>query len=540
MIRTFMGSYSQQEKECFSYKHINDPVYGSIGISKLEADLINTPVFQRLRHLKQLGFASYVFPGGEHSRFVHSLGVLHIIGKMCEQLEANEAKRTEKQLFERKDTIILRIAALLHDIGHYPLSHLGEYVFQYDVKEHLKKDSVDDPPLWEVDPAMLEMRDDEPEKKPPLLFDMAFAPSKQVRKIAHHERLGLIVITHNAEIRRILEEADLDPALIGDIFSRGAMQPQNTVYYNLLHSSLDADRLDYLLRDSAQTGVKFGIVDLDYLIRLIMVLEVPIPDTSIEARIVVYNKKGQHVIEHFLMCRYFHYAQVVCHRTIGAFEMMAKVVFYKILKSGTYIVNSYKLLFEEHLGKWFVDSPEFLRFTDEEWWHCALEMRERTDDSLYKVFFDALQKRNPPRTIYNERDLLSYSRRLTYTSDRKEQYFIRKRVIKMKLPIIASQIGLDPERVGCVFGCADIEKDAHKIKSDLLDVRDEDMMDLIKCISPGENVDQCVLLAKDETSLISQISDLYSESINVFYIPKPDEIIDVNSLAMLLCNALDR
>lgn len=122
--------------------------------------------------------------------------------------------------------------------------------------------------------------------------------------------------------------------------------------------------------------------------------------------------------------------------------MMAKVLFYKIIQSGQFIVNTYKTLFEEQNGKWFVDTPDFLRFTDEEWWNTASAIYDNTEDTLYKILFDALQKRIPPRTLYFERDILSYSRRLTFTSEKKEQYFIRKRANEKKLITIASDLGL--------------------------------------------------------------------------------------------------
>lgn len=89
------------------------------------------------------------------------------------------------------------------------------------------------------------------------------------------------------------------------------------VYTRLLHSSLDADRLDYLLRDSYQTGVKYGLVDLQYLVRLLMVVEDPALTEN--NKVLACNKKGQHVVEHFLMSRYFHYSQVIFHKTNASF-----------------------------------------------------------------------------------------------------------------------------------------------------------------------------------------------------------------------------
>lgn len=73
----------------FNYKMINDPIYGCIGLSELEVALLDTKAMQRLRHIKQMGFSEYIFPGGEHTRFTHSLGVLYIMRRMCEVLYRN-------------------------------------------------------------------------------------------------------------------------------------------------------------------------------------------------------------------------------------------------------------------------------------------------------------------------------------------------------------------------------------------------------------------------------------------------------------------
>jgi HD superfamily phosphohydrolase len=109
------------EKE-YRHKVIIDPIHGDIGLSKLETNLIDTPTFQRLRRLKQLGFASTVYPNASYSRFAHSLGVLNVTSRVIEVFRRNG------QLQEEGDVQKLRIAALLHDIGHYPYSHLMELI----------------------------------------------------------------------------------------------------------------------------------------------------------------------------------------------------------------------------------------------------------------------------------------------------------------------------------------------------------------------------------------------------------------------------
>ena len=144
-------------------KYINDPVYGGIGITQLELDLISTPVFQRLRGLKQVARLNFIFPSAEHSRYVHSIGVLYIMSLMTEQLE-------KQGMLDPEDVVKMRVAALLHDIGHYPLSHLGEAVYSYCMD-----------------------REGETEKKP--LYYMASFHSKS----ADHEYLGKYIIWNSGQ-----------------------------------------------------------------------------------------------------------------------------------------------------------------------------------------------------------------------------------------------------------------------------------------------------------------------------------------------------
>ena len=263
-------------------KYINDPVYGGIAITQMELEIIDTPIFQRLRGLRQLARVNFVFPGAEHSRYVHSLGVLYIMGLMTDHL-------LKKGMLEEEDAVKMRAAALLHDIGHYPLSHLGESVYSY------RKDN-------KIADSIIELGEQSEKKH---LYEMSSSHSNS----AHHERLGKYIVVNNRLISRILKKNGLDPDEIGSIFT-GELGSRNMVYTQLLHSSLDADRLDYLLRDSYQTGVKYGLVDLQYLVRLLVVVEDPgLPKRN--NKVLACIKKGQHVVEHFLMSRYFHYSQVL-------------------------------------------------------------------------------------------------------------------------------------------------------------------------------------------------------------------------------------
>ena len=163
-------------------------------------------------------------------------------------------------------------------------------------------------------------------------------------KSADHEYLGKYIVTHNLELRSILEKYGLDPEEIGEIFT-GECGARNMVYTQLIHSSLDADRLDYMLRDSYQTGVKYGMVNLQYLVRLLMVVE----DPSLRGnnKVLAFNKKGQYVVEHFLMSRYFYYSQVIFHKTNVAFEGMVKCMYIRLVQSGHFLYQSLEEIQED-------------------------------------------------------------------------------------------------------------------------------------------------------------------------------------------------
>lgn len=202
--------------------------YGGIPITQIELELIDTPIFQRLRGLRQLARVNFVFPGAEHSRYVHSLGVLYIMGLMTEHL-------LKEGMLNEDDVVKMRVAALLQDIGHYPLSHLGESVYSY-IKENEIADGI-------------VVRDDTNEEKP--LYEIASSHSKK----AHHEHVGKYIFANNNDIREILDKNGIDVKEIGEIIT-GEYGSRNMVYSQLLHSSLDADRLVYWIINNCYIKLK--------------------------------------------------------------------------------------------------------------------------------------------------------------------------------------------------------------------------------------------------------------------------------------------
>ncbi len=455
-------------------KYINDPVYGGIPLTDLEVQLLDTPIFQRLRGLKQLAFTNYVFPGADHSRFSHSLGVLFIMGLMTDFLKQNFN-------LSQDDVVKLRTAALLHDIGHYPLSHLGESVYGF-IEDSKNADTL----IPDAEDSQLTNGNK--------LYQLASYHSKT----AHHEHLGAYIVENNTEIKTLLENHELNPVEISSIFT-GQVGSSNNLYSQLLHSSLDADRLDYLLRDSYQTGVKYGLVDLQYLIRLLMIIK----DPKTKQRLLVCNKKGQHVAEHFLMSRYFHYSQVIHHKTNSAFEGLVKCLYIKLLQKHKFLFNN---LAEIHQN---VNEQTFLNFKDS-FLEYALETYDKTtDDEDYHVLYEMFKKRIRPKVVFELKDI--------YETEPSPQFTILKWILKNEPEKIHDCIG--HERWGYNIAPITLEKvhAQYPINYESND-HEEALRDAIKLYDLKE--DSISYLGADKLSIIGKLSNYRSEFIRIYIFEK--------------------
>lgn len=451
-------------------KYINDPVYGGIPLTELEVSLLDTAVFQRLRGLKQLARVNYVFPGADHSRFSHSLGVLYIMGLMTDFLYRRGKLAVD-------DVVKLRAAALLHDIGHYPLSHLGESVYGFF------KDNEN------ADGALDSVNDG----------DKLYLLASYHSKSAHHEHLGAYIVQHNEQIKEILGKYSLEAEEIADIFT-GKMGSKNNVYSQLLHSSLDADRLDYMLRDSYQTGVKYGLVDLQYLVRLLDI--VPYKNKNV----LVFNKKGQHVVEHFLMARYFHYSQIIYHKTNMAFEGLVKCLYIKLLQQNRFIYNK---LEDIHNG---VNNPAFLNFKDA-FLETALESYyHETEDAAYKQLYEMYLNRIRPKVIYEKKDL--------YEKEPSTQFSLLKRILKKEPEKITGCIG--HERWGFNITPLTLEP-VHPFYSfaNRETVSDGALIESVKLYDKNKTGDEAIsYLGADTLSVIGKLSGYTSEFIRIYVFDK--------------------
>lgn len=274
---------------------IRDPIYGFIRISDWEREVINHPIFQRLRRIKQLGLTEMVYPSATHSRFEHSLGVMYLATKLFDAITRNKdnLKLLEQKLFYEKagierDRQLLRFAALLHDIGHAPFSHGGE--------DLMPKNPKTDEPFRHED------------------YTVAIIKEKLKDVI---EENPMNIANWNIKAEEVAALIKGEPKILGPrIFWRV-----------LISSQLDADRGDYLLRDSHHIGVQYGKYDVDRLINTITLgIE---PETNNLTLCVEIG--GWHVAEALLIARYQMFTQVYFHKTRRAYDYHLSKALKKIL-----------------------------------------------------------------------------------------------------------------------------------------------------------------------------------------------------------------
>ena len=233
-------------------KYIRDPVHGYIGMTDVERRVIDTPVVQRLRGIKQLSVASVVYPGAEHTRFSHSVGAMHVAGMMVDALSRTaDISDDERQL--------IRLAALLHDVGHGPFSHSSEEIL---VKH----------------------------------------------RGLNHEELGKLVIT-KSELADVLRGCGYEPR---EIVGLGAKARGKRYMRQVISSQFDSDRMDFLVRDSYFTGVEYGKIDIS---RIVQAMEV------VDGSIAV-DLKALYALEAFMIARYEMFLAVYYHHAVRAAEIM--------------------------------------------------------------------------------------------------------------------------------------------------------------------------------------------------------------------------
>ncbi|NOT79656.1 MAG: HD domain-containing protein [Bacteriovoracaceae bacterium] len=272
---------------------IRDPVHGSIHILDEEIPIIRDDFFQRLRNIKQLGFSEYVFPGATHTRFIHSIGVMNIASSAFDRLF--KGRLNDKNILRLKETF--KLACLLHDVGHAPLSHSTETVMPKLSELNIPKD-------------FLSLKD-----------------QKQDRQATHEDyTIKSIVDSSFAGSFSLVEKKfGLERKHIADLITGHTSDPQYftieginyfPVLSQLVSSELDCDRMDYLLRDSYFCGVSYGSYDLDWMLDN---LEICIDDNKAYLGI---NERAVVTFDDFLLSRYHMFIMVYFHYRAVCLEQL--------------------------------------------------------------------------------------------------------------------------------------------------------------------------------------------------------------------------
>lgn len=331
-------------------KRIADPVHGTIDLTDAEVEVISTPAFQRLRNVKQLGLAALVFPGADYSRFSHSVGACHVTGRILDAL-----RNDDRGKITADEYALYRMAALLHDVGHYPFSH----TFENALKDYYAETSI------------IQVKDEQAPSRD---------PDDGATRSWMHDSAGKHVILNDGDIRGTLDAYGLDAEAIARVVTR-AEPPR---FANLVSSDLDADRIDYLLRTAHHTGLPYGSVDIDYLLS-----EIALDNNSH----ICFTSKAMRSAEHLLLCRYFDYQQVSYHKTVAGLEKALADVVAVLLKSGR-ITCSQKDVAE------LIASGGWAAFDDA---YLTAKMREALNDtatpSAHRSLLLSVLNRRPPKLL---------------------------------------------------------------------------------------------------------------------------------------------
>jgi HD superfamily phosphohydrolase len=348
---------------------ILDNVHGFIYYTEAEEKIMETLLFKRLQSIKQLSVADWVFPGSEHTRFVHSLGVMYIADKIAIRLGLSV-----------KDRKIIRLAGLLHDIGHYPLSHVGEYPY----RKNLKTFSDDATFCLDNNKDVLE--------KVQNICDPPDSEYMRQSSGYHHEQIGSFIVTNNREIKSIIisECGEDAPEIISDMITGNtARETTNPLFVQILHSELDADGIDYLMRDAMFSGTSFGSFEIEQLIGCMESHEYE------GKKILCINSKGIAAADQYLINKFFSYSQVIYNKHICISEWMAEQVVNWMQKHSAYFPKGSVL---KEWAKAEGNEEKFIDFTDNFFWSSLQDLLKNelaeTTPSFIRKFCESLLRHN--------------------------------------------------------------------------------------------------------------------------------------------------
>lgn len=342
-------------------KVIRDPIHGYINIEyKVIWDAIDTKEFQRLRRIRQLGGDFQVYPSAEHSRFTHSLGVYEIVRRMVSEIKSLQPEVTEY------DKVVVMLAGLLHDIGHGPFSHAFEEVTHFN-----------------------------------------------------HEKYTTKIILGDTEINKVLTAVSSN--LPQDIVNIITHKHKNDVLNQIVSSQLDADRMDYLLRDSYFSATSYGQFDLERILRTLRVCK-----HSDGKKYIVTKETGIHSVEDYIMARYQMYWQVYFHPVARSYE----AVFIQLFKRLKDLYKENKNYFDDlpaivpFLEKDEVTTDEHFKLDESTIFYYANVIQEKDDEIARDLAYRLINRVLFEYVDYSEEKFAEIKKKLRENS-MDEKYYLR-------------------------------------------------------------------------------------------------------------------
>ncbi|PHR54286.1 MAG: hypothetical protein COA47_15640 [Robiginitomaculum sp.] len=370
----------------FRPQRVRDPLHNLIEFRATEFEnamwnAIETPAFQRLRRVKQLGFSDLVYPGASHSRFAHSLGVFHTARMLMKIVKEKIGSDSFKET--RADSALA--AALVHDLGHGAFSHAFE-----DVGKRLG---------WEL--------------------------------VENHEFATEQIIL-NTELSEILKNYDI-PNIVSDIKNGG-----KDIYGAVVSSQFDADRLDYMRRDRLMTGTNHGAIDFDWLVANLEIAHVPygVDEKQVgNVETFVLGPKAIYAAEAYVLGLFQLYPTVYYHKTTrGAEKIFSELLFRIASLVNDSSLNQTGLSANHPLVKYIRKPKDLKRFLDLDdtivW--GALPMLQNANDSIIKDLSKRLFERNLYKSV-NLRHRIRLERDLDYSKESSDKIDKNCAEIQIKL-----------------------------------------------------------------------------------------------------------
>lgn len=278
---------------------IRCPVHGFVSMNAWEREIMDHPAFQRLRRIRQLAWTDQVYPGAMHTRFEHSLGVMHVASMLFDAVVRNSSELLGSELGYRSEGLarhrqLVRLAALLHDVGHSPFSHSSEELFprRADGRRYVHEE-----------------------------YSAAIIRGTLSDVIRNHKMNGNYGFTADH---------------VADLIEGSGTVQTGIFWRDLISGQMDADRMDYLLRDSHHTGVHYGRYDLHRLsstVTALMAGENTSPRLGIQ-------EGGWHTAEALVLARYYMFTQVYFHKTRVAYDVHVREAMKEILPGGCFPLPS--------------------------------------------------------------------------------------------------------------------------------------------------------------------------------------------------------